>query len=87
MRSRLFFPFFPSILLVPLLILAVSTHVPGDDLTNQVTDLFTNTSGRHTNNWAVLVCASRYWFNYRVRSLHPLNRSALTHTRSIWPTP
>lgn len=22
----------------------------------------------HTNNWAVLVCASRYWFNYRVRS-------------------
>lgn len=25
------------------------------------------TSGSsHTNNWAVLVCASRYWFNYRV---------------------
>ena len=24
-----------------------------------------STSG-HTNNWAVLVCASRYWFNYRV---------------------
>jgi hypothetical protein len=24
------------------------------------------TGGRHTNNWAVLVCASRYWFNYRV---------------------
>ncbi|OAX41273.1 hypothetical protein K503DRAFT_520132 [Rhizopogon vinicolor AM-OR11-026] len=23
-----------------------------------------STSG-HTNNWAVLVCASRYWFNYR----------------------
>lgn len=22
----------------------------------------------HTNNWAVLVCASRYWFNYRVRT-------------------
>ena len=22
-------------------------------------------SGSHTNNWAVLVCASRYWFNYR----------------------
>lgn len=20
----------------------------------------------HTNNWAVLVCTSRYWFNYRV---------------------
>lgn len=26
----------------------------------------------HTNNWAVLVCASRYWFNYRVRSLSVL---------------
>ena len=24
----------------------------------------------HTNNWAVLVCASRYWFNYRVRHRH-----------------
>jgi len=24
----------------------------------------------HTNNWAVLVCASRYWFNYRVRILY-----------------
>jgi len=22
-------------------------------------------NGNHTNNWAVLVCASRYWFNYR----------------------
>jgi GPI-anchor transamidase subunit K len=25
----------------------------------------------HTNNWAVLVCASRYWFNYRVCSIDP----------------
>lgn len=24
------------------------------------------TISSHTNNWAVLVCASRYWFNYRV---------------------
>jgi phosphatidylinositol glycan class K len=23
------------------------------------------TGSSHTNNWAVLVCASRYWFNYR----------------------
>jgi phosphatidylinositol glycan class K len=22
-------------------------------------------SGGHTNNWAVLVCASKFWFNYR----------------------
>lgn len=28
---------------------------------------------RHTNNWAVIVCASRYWFNYRVsvRAVEP----------------
>jgi len=25
-----------------------------------------STSQGHTNNWAVLVCSSRYWFNYRV---------------------
>ncbi|KAG0706895.1 peptidase C13 family-domain-containing protein [Suillus ampliporus] len=24
-----------------------------------------NSGSGHTNNWAVLVCASRYWFNYR----------------------
>ncbi|KAF9527251.1 peptidase C13 family-domain-containing protein [Crepidotus variabilis] len=24
-----------------------------------------NEGSTHTNNWAVLVCASRYWFNYR----------------------
>lgn len=30
-----------------------------------------STSSSHTNNWAVLVCASRYWFNYRVRSRPP----------------
>jgi phosphatidylinositol glycan class K len=25
----------------------------------------TSQSGGHTNNWAVLVCASKFWFNYR----------------------
>ena len=25
-----------------------------------------NSGSTHTNNWAVLVCSSRYWFNYRV---------------------
>ncbi|KAJ3026915.1 UNVERIFIED_CONTAM: glycosylphosphatidylinositol anchor biosynthesis [Siphonaria sp. JEL0065] len=24
-----------------------------------------NTNSKHTNNWAVLVCTSRFWFNYR----------------------
>ncbi|XP_002166023.1 GPI-anchor transamidase [Hydra vulgaris] len=44
--------------------------------------LFGNTAaeifkGNHTNNWAVLVCTSRYWFNYR----HVAN--ALSIYRSI----
>ncbi|EYB86555.1 hypothetical protein Y032_0277g1129 [Ancylostoma ceylanicum] len=30
----------------------------------------------HTNNWAVLVCTSRFWFNYR----HVSNVLALYHT-------
>lgn len=31
---------------------------------------------RHTNNWAVLVCSSRYWFNYR----HMANTLAMYRT-------
>ena len=37
-----------------------------------VRDFFTQGTGTlssHTNNWAVLVCSSRYWFNYRVRPM------------------
>ncbi|KAI9060779.1 hypothetical protein FKP32DRAFT_1613432 [Trametes sanguinea] len=30
-----------------------------------VAEFFGRQSSSHTNNWAVLVCASRYWFNYR----------------------
>ncbi|KAI0738307.1 peptidase C13 family-domain-containing protein [Daedaleopsis nitida] len=30
-----------------------------------VTEFFGRHASSHTNNWAVLVCASRYWFNYR----------------------
>ncbi|KAH6559792.1 hypothetical protein BASA50_000095 [Batrachochytrium salamandrivorans] len=37
-----------------------------DDTTDRdsLVDDFFSTSG-HTNNWAVLVCTSRFWFNYR----------------------
>jgi hypothetical protein len=31
---------------------------------------------RHTNNWAVLVCTSRYWFNYRVSHRSLMERCA-----------
>ncbi|RDX46361.1 hypothetical protein OH76DRAFT_1356243 [Lentinus brumalis] len=30
-----------------------------------VAEFFERQGSSHTNNWAVLVCASRYWFNYR----------------------
>ncbi|KAI9472121.1 MAG: peptidase C13 family-domain-containing protein [Benjaminiella poitrasii] len=32
-------------------------------LSNEVEEFFS--SSGHTNNWAVLVCTSRFWFNYR----------------------
>lgn len=37
-------------------------------------DFFEQTS--HTNNWAVLVCTSRFWFNYR----HVANVLSLYHS-------
>ena len=42
--------------------------VAGQDLNNP-----NASESLHTNNWAVLVCASRYWFNYRVRIVGPLD--------------
>ncbi|KAF8221092.1 hypothetical protein L208DRAFT_1447581 [Tricholoma matsutake] len=53
------------------LVLCLSTYLWGTLAASQedtVHDFFARngTSGSsHTNNWAVLVCASRYWFNYR----------------------
>lgn len=38
-----------------------------EGLERDVGTLFNGMEGRHTNNWAVLVDTSRYWFNYRVR--------------------
>ncbi|EPQ52040.1 hypothetical protein GLOTRDRAFT_80198 [Gloeophyllum trabeum ATCC 11539] len=45
---------------------ATETAIPQD----AARDFFTRHAGpektsNHTNNWAVLVCSSRYWFNYR----------------------
>lgn len=36
---------------------------------SQLASFFSNADDRHTNNWAVLACTSRYWFNYRVCTL------------------
>ncbi|KAK9085809.1 hypothetical protein Sjap_026220 [Stephania japonica] len=39
-------------------------------------DSFSSSSTAHTNNWAVLVCTSRFWFNYR----HMANTLSLYRT-------
>ncbi|KAG7563115.1 hypothetical protein FFLO_01423 [Filobasidium floriforme] len=38
---------------------------PWQAVANRTSELEESEEGRHTNNWAVLVCTSRYWFNYR----------------------
>jgi len=54
-------PFLASAVLLPLLSLLVCAHAgPTEDV-----EKFLSRSG-HTNNWAVLVSTSRFWFNYRV---------------------
>lgn len=55
-----------SLLLSPLI-----SSLPHEQLDPQLSNLFGNdtTTDGHTNNWAVLVCSSRYWFNYRVNIL------------------
>jgi len=52
-------------------------------LERDVTALFNDTQGRHTNNWAVLVDTSRYWFNYRVCTLSIPTRSLVCPLRSM----
>ena len=41
----------------------------GDGRDAAIKGFFGQQQQGHTNNWAVLVCTSRYWFNYRVRIL------------------
>lgn len=52
-----------SLFLAPLI-----SSLSDEQLDPQLSNLFGNdtTTDGHTNNWAVLVCSSRYWFNYRV---------------------
>ena len=61
-----------GIQLLTLVVVLASWHQSGakDVIKNDAVHSFSNARGgtvsTHTNNWAVLVCASRYWFNYRV---------------------
>ncbi|KAJ7619387.1 peptidase C13 family-domain-containing protein [Roridomyces roridus] len=58
------YTFWVSSKLVPLLLFSWSwrTLASHEQL---VGDFFGKPTSNHTNNWAVLVCSSRYWFNYR----------------------
>ncbi len=53
-------------LLILALLLAL---VRSEDASVVVDDFFSKTTSTHTNNWAVIVDTSRFWFNYR----HPAN--------------
>ncbi|XP_054154900.1 putative GPI-anchor transamidase [Oppia nitens] len=53
--------FVPTVLMVMMMAITADSATPTDDQLSQ----FMQSGGDHSNNWAVLVCASRYWFNYR----------------------
>lgn len=53
-----------SILFV-LLVIFACRHAEGKIDKEKQVEKFFQESKSHTNNWAVLVCSSRYWFNYR----------------------
>lgn len=71
-------PLFPTWLCVVILAFASwSQGAHGQNAADEqaVRGFFSAQSGSvssHTSNWAVLVCASRYWFNYRVCGVAPV---------------
>ncbi|WRT68948.1 uncharacterized protein IL334_005930 [Kwoniella shivajii] len=77
MLFRYLYSLLGVLLAVPLCI-ASSNIGSRPQLESRVSDLFSNSTdaGGHTNNWAVLVCSSRYWFNYR----HMANTLAMYRT-------
>lgn len=78
---------FSLLLATPLVFSAHEAHTDEDakyaQAQEQARKFFSATgSASHTNNWAVLVCASRYWFNYRVSAL-PFH--LLDCVANLWP--
>ncbi|VFQ72044.1 unnamed protein product [Cuscuta campestris] len=60
-----------------LLLLAICVHSAiSSDASSAGAASTTTTTTMHTNNWAVLVCTSRFWFNYR----HMANTLSLYRT-------
>ncbi|VDN41470.1 unnamed protein product [Gongylonema pulchrum] len=56
------------------LLAVLSEALVQSDLQRRVNSFFE--APGHTNNWAVLVCTSRFWFNYR----HVANVLSLYHS-------
>ncbi|XP_071499687.1 putative GPI-anchor transamidase [Diadema antillarum] len=56
-----------------LLLMLCSTTVTGNRIEDEAEKFFNK---GHTNNWAVLVCTSRFWFNYR----HVANALSIYHS-------
>ena len=84
---------FPIVLVVFFIHFALVAETVNAEATDQaaVHDFFNRnvpagaSESSHTNNWAVLVCASRYWFNYRVRIVDlPRTSFRLKYLGSIW---
>lgn len=69
-RQMLFLSFFHLLVYLSSWVWGISAVDVSQE--NAVRDFFetngtaSGSGSAHTNNWAVLVCASRYWFNYRV---------------------
>ncbi|KAK7304134.1 hypothetical protein RJT34_15206 [Clitoria ternatea] len=65
---NLSFPKLPMKIVVVILVIFLGYSVANSSASSKTTE--------HTNNWAVLVCTSRYWFNYR----HMANTLSLYRT-------
>lgn len=63
-------------LLLLLILLATRVHSAISSDASSAGAASTTTTTMHTNNWAVLVCTSRFWFNYR----HMANTLSLYRT-------
>ncbi|PPQ77458.1 hypothetical protein CVT26_005844 [Gymnopilus dilepis] len=73
----LFLSIFHLVLCLPSWAWGVYAVDPQETLVRNFFDQNGSSTSNHTNNWAVLVCSSRYWFNYR----HMANALGISPTR------
>ena len=43
----------------------ITTHTFSSEAPEIIDGFFSQSGQMHTNNWAILVCTSRFWLNYR----------------------